>query len=69
MNRNHIRDSGTQYYFPDQIWKEGGRKLLGKSYRNDEVLELMDDLGSHESTYIDGLSLDPLQVTSTNETI
>jgi hypothetical protein len=45
MNRNHLRDSGTEYYFPDEIWAEGGRKLLGKDYKEDEMLELMDDLG------------------------
>ena len=47
MNRNHVKESGTEYYFPDEIWAEGGRKLLGKDYKEEEMLELMDDLGSH----------------------
>lgn len=69
MNRNHLRDSGTEYYFPDEIWTEGGRKLLGRDYIDEEMLELMDDLGSHQSTFLEGQSLDPLLVSSTNETI
>ena len=35
MNRNHLRDSATEYYFPDEIWEEGGLKLLGKKYKRD----------------------------------
>jgi hypothetical protein len=49
LSRDHLKISGTQYYYPESVYKQIGKDLLNKTYTDDQLFELLDDLGQYAS--------------------
>lgn len=49
LSRDHLKISGTEYYYPVEIYTQFGKDLLNKTYSDDQILELLDDLSTEAS--------------------
>jgi len=49
LSRDHLNISGTQYYYPESVYTQIGKDLLNKTYTDDQLFELLDDLGQYAS--------------------
>ncbi len=44
VQRDHLKVQGTQYFYPGEIWN--GEEVMGRAYSDQEVLDLLYDLGN-----------------------